>query len=468
MPLDSVVVSAWLSDVQTAENCASRKRLQADLNLHTDLRLRKRRALVETVGNTNNDPERSTRRFSRRRGPRKPADALVSEDESGRTTSCDAALNNFAHPILSPSSSSQYTVAIPANTASADGAWDAVSAGQKSKNSGRRPPSPTKTVNDMEMLDKPIRYCYHDKDEHPLPLEIGSHWQVLETLCNDVGIIPASIEACLTQQERVFPQACLTQQERVFPHMVATVTPNPTPPTDVGHVATHQIEFTTLMGIRDAARECSVDGSYEPGWNGKVHQPLLSCALEPIKKRFKSVNVTLAKPLKEFAPLYKGDLSNPKIVDFLITLKPSSTIADHIRHLLRSVPEEELRTINQTSHTCYEPAVMSIETKRGHNDEDDAKFKLAMWTAAWQNQIGRFTKDARCTPLPGLIVFGHVWNLYWLVDLGTSVDVIKFPYPVGDTQTIAGCYRLVAVIRHLCGEWAENVFFPWFTDNVLP
>ncbi|KAF1996902.1 hypothetical protein P154DRAFT_442288 [Amniculicola lignicola CBS 123094] len=177
---------------------------------------------------------------------------------------------------------------------------------------------------------------------------------------------------------------------------------------------------------------------------------------------------TLAKPLKEFTPLYKDNPSDPKIVDFLVTLKPSSTIADQVRHLLRAVPEEELRTINQTSHTRYDPAVMSIETKRGYNDEDDAKFKLAMWMAAWQNQISRFTKDARCTPLPGFIVFGHVWNLYWLVDLGTSVDVVKFPYPVGDTQTIAGCYRLVAVIRHLCSEWAENVFLPWFTNNVLP
>jgi hypothetical protein len=67
-------------------------------------------------------------------------------------------------------------MAISANTASADGAaWDVVSAGQKSKTSGRRPPSPTETVGDMEMLDKPIRYCFRDKDEHPLPPELGSH-----------------------------------------------------------------------------------------------------------------------------------------------------------------------------------------------------------------------------------------------------------------------------------------------------
>lgn len=130
---------------------------------------------------------------------------------------------------------------------------------------------------------------------------------------------------------------------------------------------------------------------------------------------------TLAKPLKDFAPLYKDNPSDPKIVDFLVTLKLPPVVANQVRHLLRAVPEEELRTINQTSHTRYEPAILSIETKRGHNDEEDAKFKLAMWTAAWQNQIDRFTKGAACTPLPGVIVFGHIWNLYWLVDLGTSV-----------------------------------------------
>jgi hypothetical protein len=121
----------------------------------------------------------------------------MSRDERGRFISRDAALGSFAHPILLPWSSSQYNMTISANTASADGAsWDVVSAAQRSEHSGRRPPSSTKTVNDMEMLDKPIRYCLRDEDEYPLPSELESHWDVLERLCNNIGIIPASIEVC--------------------------------------------------------------------------------------------------------------------------------------------------------------------------------------------------------------------------------------------------------------------------------
>ncbi|PVH92837.1 hypothetical protein DM02DRAFT_542795, partial [Periconia macrospinosa] len=53
--------------------------------------------------------------------------------------------------------------------------------------------------------------------------------------------------------------------------------------------------------------------------------------------------------------------------------------------------------------------------------------------------------------LPGLIVFGHEWWLYWVVDQETAVDIIEFPISIGCTRTIAGCYRLLAAIRYLLG-----------------
>jgi hypothetical protein len=127
MPLDSVVVSAWLSDVQTAENHASpHKRPLADLDPATASTTAQRRALVETTGNMNMEPESPSKSSARRRSPRKPVDAPkdttkrirrqphenaareapVSEGERGRATNRDAALGSFAHPILSPSSSS--------------------------------------------------------------------------------------------------------------------------------------------------------------------------------------------------------------------------------------------------------------------------------------------------------------------------------------------------------------------------
>ncbi|KAF2734259.1 hypothetical protein EJ04DRAFT_564399 [Polyplosphaeria fusca] len=138
MPLDSVIISAWLSDVKTTENDPSpRKLLRAELNPTPYLPPRKRAALVEPVGNTNRVPENPSRNPARRRSPRKPADApkdtkkprpqenaatKVHEVERGRAT-------NLTHLILSPSSSLQYALVISASTAtSTDGAsWDVIS-----------------------------------------------------------------------------------------------------------------------------------------------------------------------------------------------------------------------------------------------------------------------------------------------------------------------------------------------------
>lgn len=72
-----------------------------------------------------------------------------------------------------------------------------------------------------------------------------------------------------------------------------------------------------------------------------------------------------------------------------------------------------------------------------------------------------------CTPLPGLIVFGHEWWLYWVVDQDTAVDIIKFPISIGCTRTMTGCYRLLATIRYLLGVWTAEAFLPWLREQVL-
>ncbi|KAF1963928.1 hypothetical protein BU23DRAFT_635930, partial [Bimuria novae-zelandiae CBS 107.79] len=126
------------------------------------------------------------------------------------------------------------------------------------------------------------------------------------------------------------------------------------------------------------------------------------------------------------------------------------------------------RTINQTHYLCYQPALLSMETKKGYNDELDANFKLAMWTTAWQVGISWFTRQGTaCTPLPGVIVYGHVWELQWAVDTVDTVYFIKHPEPIGNTATVAGCYRLLAAIRYLVSVWSEEVFLPWFIETVV-
>lgn len=92
-----------------------------------------------------------------------------------------------------------------------------------------------------------------------------------------------------------------------------------------------------------------------------------------------------------------------------------------------------------------------------------------MWIAAWQNRAAAFRPREKlvCTPLPGLIVFGHEWWLYWVVDQETAVDIIEFPISISCTRTVASCYRLLAVIRYLLGVWTLEAFLPWLREKVL-
>ncbi|KAH8696803.1 hypothetical protein GQ44DRAFT_744453 [Phaeosphaeriaceae sp. PMI808] len=183
------------------------------------------------------------------------------------------------------------------------------------------------------------------------------------------------------------------------------------------------------------------------------------------------LQTTSAKPIPDFAPLYKDDPSGPKIVDFSINLVPAhgSSLESAIHTTLLHEPPQFL-SINQTLNEAYKkPAVISIETKKGFCEEEDARFKLGMWVAAWQNRVAALRRTERlvCTPLPGLIVFGHEWWLYWVVDQETAVDIIEFPISIGCTRTMAGCYRLLAAIRYLLGVWTPEAFLPWLKEKVL-
>ncbi|KAF2105444.1 hypothetical protein BDV96DRAFT_655651 [Lophiotrema nucula] len=95
-----------------------------------------------------------------------------------------------------------------------------------------------------------------------------------------------------------------------------------------------------------------------------------------------------AEPIPDFVPLYKDDPSGP---------------------------HPWLLSINQTLNESYKkPAVVSIETKKGFYEEEDARFQLGMWIAAWQNWVAAFWSKEKlvCTPLPSLIVFRHELWLY--------------------------------------------------------
>ncbi|KAF2652516.1 hypothetical protein K491DRAFT_760318 [Lophiostoma macrostomum CBS 122681] len=181
--------------------------------------------------------------------------------------------------------------------------------------------------------------------------------------------------------------------------------------------------------------------------------------------RSSSIDVTTARVAKEFAPMFKEDSTDPKVVDYTIAVVPTGRMKTAVQDLV-----DQKGTINQTLQPEARdyPAFCSIETKKGHNDEEDALFKLAMWVIAWQNCINPVTGEGvLCTPLPGFIVLGGDWVLYWIVEYDDRVDIVEYPHSIRSTKTVDGCYRLLKLLRYLCGTWANEVFVPWFNSTVL-
>ncbi|PVH92836.1 hypothetical protein DM02DRAFT_619679 [Periconia macrospinosa] len=261
-------------------------------------------------------------------------------------------------PILSPpiSSSSQYTAALNLDAATSA---SRNSTGTRSQTSSRRTrtPSPKKTLRDLGMLDKPIEYV---SNRSRLPPETLPHWQALGSIYRDVKTIPVAVAPRLADE---------FIQEDMIDHNA-----------DREGV---ELEHETLLEVQAEARQCADNGSHEAQWNTKVHDRVLSCALRPFKPHFESINITSAKPIPNFAPLYKDDPSNPKIVDFSINLvhPRGSRFESAIHSLLHKHPQ--FLSINQTFNEAYKkPAVMSIKTKRGFYKKEDARFKLGMWIAA--------------------------------------------------------------------------------------
>jgi hypothetical protein len=59
-----------------------------------------------------------------------------------------------------------------------------------------------------------------------------------------------------------------------------------------------------------------------------------------------------------------------------------------------------------------------------------------------------------------MLVFGDLWELYWVVDKGAEVIIVGYPADAGNTGYIVGCYRLLAVIRYLVGVWVPEFTSP--------
>jgi hypothetical protein len=159
-------------------------------------------------------------------------------------------------------------------------------------------------------------------------------------------------------------------------------------------------------------------------------------------------------------------------VNFSVHFVPNqdTRLAAAIYDLVRNEPSES-QSVNQTKdlETYNLPTILSIETRSGCFDEHDTKVKLGLWMATLQTRLEKLSrKDSpQATYLPAIIVFGHTWRLFWVGSLSDRVPIEEFPHDIGDTRTIPGCYRLMASLRYILGEWVPGTYLKWFGKEIL-
>lgn len=122
----------------------------------------------------------------------------------------------------------------------------------------------------------------------------------------------------------------------------------------------------------------------------RVHQHVLLPTLTYLLDY--AVSRTSAKPIPDFTPLHKDDPSGPKIVDFSVNFIPirGPSFKSAIHALFFHHPAQFL-SLNQTLNEAYKKlALISIEIKKGFYEGEDAKFKLGVRIAAWQNRVAAF------------------------------------------------------------------------------
>ena len=169
---------------------------------------------------------------------------------------------------------------------------------------------------------------------------------------------------------------------------------------------------------------------------------------------------TAARVIETYIPKHRIDKKvEAKVADFVVTCITSKPLPMWMRTLL----DGNHLVVNQLNYVRSNIILISIETKSNRGDGSDAKYKLAMFMVAWRERISLLVPNTKFIPLPGIIVMGRNWQIYWAVckDDG-SVQMLKSWYLIGSASSLLECYKLIAAVRYLCEEWGEKVFLPWF------
>ncbi|KAF2652515.1 hypothetical protein K491DRAFT_718870 [Lophiostoma macrostomum CBS 122681] len=275
-----------------------------------------------------------------------------------------------------------------------------------------------KSYSDLKLLSKPVQYVTYAGH---FPVELKSHWKVVRQIQRGIDVWPDFVSSLL--------RCTFTQLWGKIGNV-----PFLGPVSERHERRGLTAEFGKVLHIWHAPHACSQKDDTESKWNSDVHKRWFACALEPFRASFKLVDVqvnkndesrgsfgmltihsTSTRLVKNFSPQSRNDLTNPKVVDFILTMVPSAAVEEAIRQLLITVEDPDRRTIiqNMTDDARWNPAFTRIHCARTH------------------------------------------------------MEAVSYLAPVGDTRPIESYYHIIKLLRYICDSWARHIFMPWFIKNDL-
>lgn len=227
-------------------------------------------------------------------------------------------------------------------------------------------------------------------------------------------------------------------------------------------------EFKLMREIRNATSTCQTKHLHEPSWNELVHSQMLKQAVLS-RPGFGYYNITTARVTKELVPGNEyGELLKGKMIDFAVTLGPPLIPTAPVIKRLASSHSRLRRTCNPSDYSplCYEPVVLSLETKSPDGGSEDGEVQLSVWAMAYFNRLRQLVRDPVTMTLPLLLITDARWNLYFASDLADEIHLIH-AVDIGSTANILGCYTILEALRALF-DWVEQNFVPWFLEGLEP
>ncbi|KAL8380717.1 hypothetical protein RB595_005140 [Gaeumannomyces hyphopodioides] len=342
----------------------------------------------------------------------------------------------------------------------------------------KRSTSPIRRALDMTTLAKPIMMVPLSSDpSQDLPPDmLELHQRIEDIMDNSREFVPS--EAC----------------EAIHKSLK---TARPWPPgrffdSGVGRPAA-EAELASLQKINKKSVACKREGASEGAWNTAVHYPLLELAADgsgvaplPITTaRIAPDWLSAGDPTSMLGPpppapgtassssaasasvvdRRSGVLAGGKMVDFALVLDEDdrTPLGSAILQTVRMRGASE-RSINQSAYgpLMLRPLGVGIGTKAGPG-QTDGEVQLGLWTAAWFARMRTLVSGASAggmsnaempAAVPVILVVDHNWTLSFVWDRGHQYDFVH-DISIGDTKSLIGLYKLLAVLRLLI-RWMDT------------